>query len=309
MKKIFNRVLAFVIDMLICTGLTLVLANIPLLNPNSAKVIVLYNGQSVEQVRYEAFKEKLEVYLEDAEIVEDEMKEIKGEYDTYSKLFEGVKVREEITNKKKDEIRAGVDGAYIAKINDYQYKIAKANAYTTVISFVIYILYFSILPIVLKGQTIGKKLFRLKVVDAKDTSKKVPVWKYLVRGILVTELLLIGLDLILVLTLKLNPYLISSYWISNVRYIYEMAFLIVMIIRDDQRSVHDLLLNTRVMLMDKNNNEVFDCLFSEEGLKDEVKEVKDEDKKEVKKTTKKKAKKEVVVAEKVNDKKRINKTN
>lgn len=306
MKKIINRVLAFVIDMLICTVLTILLSNIPFLNPNSAKVTVLYNEQAVEQARYEAFKEKLEVYLDDAEIVEDEMKEIKGEYDTYSKLFEGIKVREEVTNKKKDEIRAGVDEAYIAKINDFQYKIAKTNAYTTVISFVIYILYFSILPIVLKGQTIGKKLLRLKVVDAKDVTKKVAAWKYFVRGILVTELLLIGLDLVLVLTIKLNPYLITSYWISNIRYIYEMAFLIVMIIRDDQRSIHDLLLNTRVMLMDKNKNEVFDVLFTEEDLKQEEKL---EDKKEVKKTTKKKKEKEVVVAEKVNDKKRINKTN
>ena len=82
-----------------------------------------------------------------------------------------------------------------------------------------------------------------------------------------------------------------------------------MIIRDDQRSIHDLLLNTRVMLMDKNKNEVFDVLFTEEDLKQEEKEEKLEDKKEVKKTTKKKKEKEVVVAEKVNDKKRINKTN
>ena len=103
----------------------------------------------------------------------------------------------------------------------------------------------------------------------------------------------------------------ANYWISQFRYIYEMLFLIVMIIRDDQRSVHDLILNTRVMLMDKNKNEVFDVLFTEDEVNKDKEEVKEE-KKDIKKTTEKKSNKkvkEVVVAEKVNDKKKPNKNN
>ena len=135
----------------------------------------------------------------------------------------------------------------------------------------------------------------------------VPLLIYFVRTILIAEIILLSLDILLVFNLKFDSYLICNYWISQFKYIYELAFLIVMIVRDDQRSVHDLLLNTRVMLMDKNKNEIVDYLFIEENDKD-IKEEKKSDKK-VTTTNANGKKKDVVVAKKVNDKKRINKNN
>lgn len=312
MKKILLRILSYVIDMFICTFLIVGLTSIPYINPNDSKVKVLYNELGTESKIYLEFVEKVEEFFDDGEIVEEEFELIKSKYNSYSVLFKDVDVREEVTNAKKDEIRGKIEGRYAEVMNNINYKIGRANVYYTSVSLIVFVLYFGLLQWIMKGQTIGKKILKLKVVDSTDKEKKVPLWKYFVRAVLVSELIFIGLDLIFVMTLKLNPYLIANYWISNVRYIYEMAFLIVMVMRDDQRSIHDLLINTRVMLMDKNKNEVVDVLFNEEEK--EVIEVKEEKKTSKKnsdkKTTKKKTnEKEYVVAEKVNDKKKSNKTN
>ena len=301
MKKILLRVGAFVIDMLICIVITVLLGQISLINPKNSEVAVLYQELSIEGAKYDSFIDDVEAYFKDGELVEEELTKIKTDYDTYSILFEGVNVKEEITNKKKDEIRGKIQETYINKINNINYKISKANVYQSVISFVVYVLYLGVVQWLMKGQTLGKKLFKLKVVNKNDIDKKVPLWNYLLRAVFVSELLLIGTDLILAMVLDLNPYLTANYWISNLRYIYEMAFLIVLIIRDDQRSVHDLLLNTRVALFDKSGNEVKDVLFLEE---DEKEEETKEEKKDIKKSTKKDVK-EV----KFDDKKKSNKTN
>ena len=301
MKKILLRVGAFVIDMLICIVITVLLGQISLINPKNSEVAVLYQELSIEGAKYDSFIDDVEAYFKDGELVEEELTKIKTDYDTYSILFEGVNVKEEITNKKKDEIRGKIQETYINKINNINYKISKANVYQSVISFVVYILYLGVVQWLMKGQTLGKKLFKLKVVNKNDIDKKVPLWNYLLRAVFVSELLLIGTDLILAMVLDLNPYLTANYWISNLRYIYEMAFLILLIIRDDQRSVHDLLLNTRVALFDKSGNEVKDVLFLEE---DEKEEETKEEKKDIKKSTKKDVK-EV----KFDDKKKSNKIN
>ena len=306
MKKLFYRVLAFVIDMLICIVLTVLIAQIPFFNPKNSEIAVLYQELSLEAAKYDAFGEKMEEYFKDGELVEDEYDELKNEYDTYSVLFTDINIREEITNKKKDEIRGKVDETYIERVNNLNYKISKANVYQTVISFVVYILYFGIFQWIMKGKTLGKKLLRLCVVNSNDIDKKVPLWSYLVRAILISEMILLATDLAFVMFTDINPYMTANYWISQLRYVYEMAFLIVMVIRDDQRSVHDLLLNTRVMLVDKNNKEVQDVLF----IDNEQDKLANDDivKEEVKKSSKKNSKKEAKEVS-FDDKKKSNKTN
>ena len=44
-----------------------------------------------------------------------------------------------------------------------------------------------------------------------------------------------------------------------------MSFLVCMVIRDDSRSFHDLMLNTRVLRYDKNGHEIIEQLFSDEN--------------------------------------------
>lgn len=301
MKKLFSRVLAFGIDIAICTLIIVGLSNIHLLNPNKTKIDEQYNGFSTINVKYEAFSKYLEDVIKDAKLEEKELNKINKEFTSYADIFKDINFNKQISNKEKDKLRNDAKEKYIEVSNEYGYKINKLNVYQTVISIVVYILYFSLLQWLLKGQTLGKKLFKLRVLN--DNDKKVPLWKFIVRTILITELLIISLDLILVFVLNKNSYLVANYHIANFKYLYEMAFLVCMIIRDDQKSLHDLLLRTRVARFDKEGNEIKEVLF----ISDETEVI--EEKKEKKTTKKLKKQKEVVEAIKVDDKKRINKNN
>lgn len=299
MKKLFSRVLSFGIDIFICTLLIVGLSNINLINPNKSKIDEQYNSYSTISIEYEDFNKYLEDVIKDAKLDEQEHTKINKDFSEYAEIFEDINLNEEITNKEKDKLRNEAKEKYVQVSNDYGYRINKLNIYQTIISIVVYILYFGLLQWLLKGQTIGKKIFKLRVIN--DNGKSVPLWKFIVRAILIAEIIIIGLDLILVLVLNKNSYLVANYHIANFKYLYEMAFLVCMIIRDDQKSLHDLLLHTRVLRFDKDGNEINEVLFvnSEEEIVEEKKE----------KIKNRGKKKEVVEAIKVDDKKHTNKNN
>ena len=122
------------------------------------------------------------------------------------------------------------------------------------------------------------------------------------------------ITLVLVFSLKQSTYNLTASYIIQVRYLYELAFIICLIIRDDNRSLHDLLLKTKVVRYDKAGNEIEETLFNKNEETEENALI-DEDEVVEKKTKKKtnskntKNKKTFVEAEKVNDKKSTNKNN
>ena len=120
MKKLFCRIIAFSIDMLIVSVIILLLSSISFINPNTTKVNVLYNEMSTENKNYTSVKEDLEKFMDDGELVQEEYDIVISKYNAYSSLFSGVGVKEEITNKKKDEIRANIDKKYIERMNRIQ---------------------------------------------------------------------------------------------------------------------------------------------------------------------------------------------
>ena len=85
------------------------------------------------------------------------------------------------------------------------------------------------------------------------------------KDYLESKLLISLTDLILIFSLSKDLYINAHYWITQIKYIYEMSFLVCMVIRDDSRSFHDLILNTRVLRYDKNGHEIIEQLFSDEN--------------------------------------------
>lgn len=300
MKKIIYRFAAFIIDMVICTIIIMLLSSVHFFNPLGKEADSTYQRWSGAVQNREDFNGYFERMLADDVIESREYQVITDDYDSYSSVFVDVKIDEEITEEDQQKLLEDIDIKYIEIINEYGYKINKLIRYQTIISIIIYMLYFTTLEVIFKGQTLGKKLLHVKVVDNKDINKKIPIWKYALRTVLSCEVIFLILEVILVTTLKQKTYISFEYWISNIKYIYEMAFLACIIVRDDQRSIHDLLLGTKVIRIDSSGKEIEDVLFQELNNEEEV---------VIEPKKKQKKKKEVVEAIKVNDKKRINKDN
>ena len=296
MKKMIYRILAYAFDMVIISIITLGLTFIPFINPNNKEYQREYQQLNDIRVEYNLFTSKLDEVLSDKKITTEEYDSFVS-YKDYLKDYIDSDLSDEDITKFRDEAAKG----YADKYNALAYKMTKNNTITKVITIVITVLYLGVLQFILKGRTLGKLIFKLRTVNNKDITKKVPLWSYLVRAILVGELLIVITDLTFLYLTDSGVYLQASNIISTVQYIYEILFLIVMMMREDTRSIHDLILGTRVALFDKEGNEVIEVSPTDET----VEEVKEEPKKEVKKktTTKKKTtkKKEFVSAEKVDD--------
>ena len=117
------------------------------------------------------------------------------------------------------------------------------------------------------GQTLGKKLMRLKIVNSNDENKDVPVWKFIVRAIILYQPIYYIVKLIGVSFLDINMYYDVTNIVYNVQGYLEMLIIVMVMIRLDGRGPQDLLAKTRVVLYDRNGNEVKDKMSVRFGEK------------------------------------------
>lgn len=282
MKKIIYRFLSYAIDIIIVSIIILAISMIDFINPYAKNVSDTYTKYYEVNNKISSFDKELDKFLEDSVISDKEYDIIGSKYYMYINVFDNIKLNEDLKNKDIEKLREEIKEKNAELVNYYGYKINKYNTPQVIISLVVYILYFGVMQYFMNGQTIGKRIFRLKVVNNKNIKKKVGLMNYLIRSILITEIIFSVLDIIFLFSLNMNSYISSSYYVSQGKNFYEMIFMLCMVLRDDQRSIHDFILNTRVIRYDKSNKEIVEKLFNDE-----------EDKK--------KTKKEFVGAEKVND--------
>lgn len=141
------------------------------------------------------------------------------------------------------------------------YDLNKTNINYTVINLVVIIAYFGIFQWQNKGQTLGKKLLKLKVVSSKD-NQELGVLSYLIRSIIVNNVFITILQIIVLSTFDVDHYYSLYSNLNMVGYIliYITAFLIF--IRTDHRGLHDLIAGTKVISL-KEEEETPEATYEE----------------------------------------------
>lgn len=137
---------------------------------------------------------------------------------------------------------------------DITYKLSYYGMSYTITKIVVVILYFSLYPFFFDGQTIGKKLLKIKIIN-KDEKKKLPLWKLLIRSIILpisssvmvytvfSESILVGL----VLFTKNMVYIKASLIVSSIMTILGYADIFRFASNKDSESLHDKILKTKVI--------------------------------------------------------------
>lgn len=302
MGKLFKRIFSYALDVILVSLIASLVSCITIFNPNYKEMEEISNKYQASEKIYTKCSKLITDSFADSLYTIKESEKIVKKYGEYFKDLTVIEEDKKVADKDEEEIMDILNKERIKYTNKFGYKYNKLSIYKTIISTVMIILYFGVLQYFMNGQTVFKKIFRLKVVDAKDENKKVSLIKYVIRAILISEIILTIVDSALICFLSKNMYIAANYWVSQAKTIYEMIFLVVLIIRNDQRSVHDILLNTKVNMYDANGNVINQELFGPVDDVQEVKEVKEV--KEIKKTTTKKQTKktkEVVKAEKIDD--------
>lgn len=134
---------------------------------------------------------------------------------------------------------------YNKLLKDINYDLSKETIMTSLITIVIYLLYFVVLPMYNNSQTFGKKLMKLEL-------KTLDGGKPTINNLLFRALILYGLannliGLILIMFLKKPIYINVTSVLNTFQTSIIVISIVMMIISKDGRGIHDLVGNTVVI--------------------------------------------------------------
>ena len=180
---------------------------------------------------------------------------------------------------------------YKDKIVDLNYNINKYKVISSSISVVGFLLYFAVLQWALKGQTIGKKIMKIRVV-ANNEDKKLNVGNYILRSLILNNIIFSIILIIGVYIFKALGYYTLSMVVSYLQLLVMSLIMLMVVLRKDYRGLHDFVAGTKVIDLAVSVQDEASLEKEEEVEEKQVIEVKEKVKKEeVKKTSNNKSKK------------------
>lgn len=172
---------------------------------------------------------------------------------------------------------------YLEKVNDINYIINKETISTSIVTIVLTTIYFVVVAYYMEGQTLGKKIMKLKVVSTNDN--KITMNKLLIRSLIVDSILMNIISIVTILLMTKSLYL-QTYDIITTIFgaIYIVTFSMILF-REDGRGLHDIIAKTKVISIEEKLEEI--AVIKEEIEEKSTIETPKEDNKEKKaKTTK-----------------------
>ncbi len=129
---------------------------------------------------------------------------------------------------------------------DLTYRMQLATKSSQIINIGLLIIYFGVFGYLKKGQTLGKKIMKIKVAPVGNKKELNPSL-YMLRSVLVTNLIPKLIALIALLVCSKNTWYEITNITSNISSLLLFIMVGFMIFRDDERGLHDLICQTKVI--------------------------------------------------------------
>ena len=133
---------------------------------------------------------------------------------------------------------------YLAEYMNITYDIAKNEGIISLISVVLGLVFFVVVPLYKNGQTIGKKALRIKIIS--DTGE-LTMNQLIFRAFIANSILIDLLSVILMMFLSKNNYFYCYGLFMIIQYLITALSVFLIICRKDGKAVHDLLVRTQVV--------------------------------------------------------------
>lgn len=134
---------------------------------------------------------------------------------------------------------------YNKKIEKIKYQLDKNSVNTTIISIACLIGYFAIFQYSQNGKTIGKRILKLQTVKVKE--KDLNIGNYLLRSLILNNILFSIANIICVSYLSQKNYTSYTNIATNIEFIVEILILLSMLISRDGRGIHDYIAGSKVI--------------------------------------------------------------
>ena len=125
------------------------------------------------------------------------------------------------------------------------YNISKGTVLISLTSIIIYILYFVVYQVYNNGQTVGKKLMKIKVKSITDESLSINTMLF--RALIIYGIAANIINLILILLLKKELYLSISNTISIIQSLIVIISVFMILFSKQKRGIHAIITKTEVV--------------------------------------------------------------
>ena len=134
---------------------------------------------------------------------------------------------------------------YIAENIDINYEVSRKTGVVSLITIFLGVLYFVCYQLYAKGQTLGKKLMKIKIVDRenKDLSMNQLIYRALIINSIFVQIIIMAL----VIFANKNVFFYGSMTLNFMQYIILFVSVIMIIFTNDSVGLHDKICNTRVI--------------------------------------------------------------
>ena len=165
----------------------------------------------------------------------------------YDKYMEEYKTMQAdcIKDMEKDNSITAFDCLYRTK--DVTYDLNKTRIPYDLITIVVYIGYFIVFQAYNKGQTLGKKMMKIKVVDTKTGNNKLTINQVAIRALIIDS---IGINLLMIGALLFSGreyYFYAYLAFQALSALIIIVTLLMIFIRKDGKGLHDVAAGTKVV--------------------------------------------------------------
>lgn len=135
---------------------------------------------------------------------------------------------------------------YLKESYDLIYELQNNSKLSSFISLAITVAYFVIFQTMYNGQTLGKKLLKLRVVDAYS-HKNISYLRMFLRSFLTLSIMSSSCSLLMLLIFSKDAYIIGYLLTSGIEILFIITVIIMILYRSDKRGLHDLITKTCVI--------------------------------------------------------------
>ena len=125
------------------------------------------------------------------------------------------------------------------------YELQKENITVNIVTITLYIGYFVVFATLNKGQTLGKKLLKIRVVNKNND--KPSIWNMLVRSLFIYNIISILFSTVAVNFLNINTFTYIYTALGYIEYFVIIISFFMVIYKKDGRGLHDMIDGTNII--------------------------------------------------------------
>ena len=141
---------------------------------------------------------------------------------------------------------------YFNRYSDINYDVTRQQGLSVIIEIFIYILYFVVLQFKLKGQTLGKKIMKIKVKKEDDSDLEIN--DLIFRSLFINSIFYNIVLICIVLFTNKDIYLYGNSILLFLQYIFIFVSIILIVVKSKKQGLHDMMVHTIVISTKRENS-------------------------------------------------------